>query len=253
MFSRQRALIADASTQMQRILMQMLKQNLNFGHVVIADNGKQALKLFETENIDWIFSEWDMPVMDGHQLLLAVRQHPRGKHVPFVLITGGTHKETLIMAMEAGITDFIAKPFSLDILTQKMRNIAASLERRTAERIRTQQQITAKIIFSCGATYDAILENISGIGCCLLHSEALHRGGTVCDEAQLVLNLGAETITVNSKAIRIDLDNDPNLPKPNVRIAFQFYPNNTEAAQKAIRVFIEQYRPQDPIYAIEWS
>lgn len=237
MFSKQIALVVDDSSQVRGIVTRILKHDLGFGQVLSATNGKQAFQLFESDNVDWVFCDWEMPVMNGHDLLQALRKHPRGRNIPFVLMTGYADKDTLATAMEAGITDFVAKPFSPSILTQKVRRIAAAIERRAAARITPQGRYPAQIVFACGASYEAMLEDISATGC-LLRTMPLTKGGTVCDAATLTLKLEAKPIVVKSTTIRIALNNSSDNPQQNVLVAFKFDANY--AVTNAIKLFITQ-------------
>ncbi|WP_054774083.1 response regulator [Methylogaea oryzae] len=147
MFTKHTALIADDSAQVQRIVARILKQDLNFGHVLIAANGKQALDFFETQHVDWIISDWEMPTMGGHEFVETLRKHPRGREVPFILMTGHADKDTLRTAMASGVNDFIAKPFSPSTLIQKIRRIATAIERRAAARIARGEVTRRKSLF----------------------------------------------------------------------------------------------------------
>lgn len=242
MFSKQVAIVADDSTQVQLIVTRILKDKLNFGRICVAANGKQALKFFESENIDWIFSDWEMPTMNGYEFLLAIRKHPRGEQIPFILMTGYSDRKTLASAMEAGVTDFISKPFSPEILVQKVRRIAAAIERRVAVRIRAQSCYHALIIFDSGASYEAIIEDISVSGCCL-RTTPLQHGGTVSDQAQLTLKLESHTVIVKTTTIRIVMDCDPDKPTPDVLVAFHFQFDSE--AQKAIKLFITEQQARE--------
>lgn len=246
MFSKQVAIIADDSVQVQRIVARILKQDLNFGHVLVASNGRQALQFFESENVDWIFSDWEMPTMDGRALLETLRKHPRGRFTPFILMTGHADKETLAAAMAAGITDFVAKPFSPAILTQKVRRIAAAIERRAAARIAPKQRFPAQIAFVKGPAYAAELVDISSSGC-LLRTEPLRQGGTVCDQAKLTLKLESKTVAVKATTIRIAVDNDAGQSGQYVQVAFQF--QASDAALNAIKLFITQQQAQESVPA----
>lgn len=238
MFSKQVAIVADDSVQVQRIVSHILKRDLHFGQVLVASNGKQAMQIFEAENVDWVFSDWEMPVMGGREFLEALRKHVRGRNVPFVLMTGYADKETLAAAIAGGITDFVAKPFSPTILAQKVRRIAAAMERRAAARIRPQGRYPAQIIFGGSTQYEAEMVDISTSGC-LLRTCPLREGGTVCDIAKLVLKLDTNVVTVKGMATRIMLDKAEGAGPPNIQVAFQFQGNSNET-QSAIKLFITQ-------------
>jgi two-component system chemotaxis response regulator CheY len=239
MFTKQVALIAEDSLQVQNIVMRILKYNLHFGHVLVACNGKQAMNFFEAEKVDWIISDWEMPTMGGHQFLETLRKHPRGRNVPFILMTSCADKHTLATAMAAGITDFVAKPFSPAILTQKIRRIAMAMEKRVALRIAPVVRCPARIAFANGARYEAELVNISASGC-LLRTAPLNQGGTVCEAARLILKLESDIVDVNSTATRIAIDMDA--PNNNVLVAFQFQAGGD--AQRAIDLFIAKQQTQ---------
>lgn len=243
MFSKQVALIVDDSVQVQRIVMRILRDDLNFGRILVASNGKQALQYFENEHIDWIFSDWDMPTMGGHELVQALRMHPKGRDIPFILMTGHSDKKTLETAVASGITDFVAKPFSPAVLSQKIRRITAATERRVAARIATKESYPAQIMFCAGgAKYNAELVDISASGC-LLRSEPLHKGGTVFDEAKLTLKLISNIITVKSTTIRIAVDSETAKTGKNILIAFQFKAEGD--VLNSIKLFITQQQAKE--------
>lgn len=237
MFSKQVALIVDHSVQVQRIVMRILSDDLNFARVLTASNGKQALQLFETENIDWILSEWAMPVMGGQELIQAIRKHPRGRLVPFILMTNHADKQTLETAMASGVSDFVAKPFSAAILVQKIKRISNALERHVAARIAPKEVYPAQVVFPGGAKYDAELVDISTSGC-LLRTAWLQQGGTVFDDVTLTLKLASDTIRVMANASRISKDTKTAKPGNHVLVAFEFQAN--AAVLTAIKMFISQ-------------
>lgn len=243
MFTNQTAIIADDSAQVQRIVARILKQDLNFGHILIAANGRQALEFFEAQQVDWIISDWEMPAMGGHEFVEALRKHPRGGDVPFILMTGHADKSTLTTAMASGVNDFIAKPFSPSTLIQKIRRLATAMERRAAARIAPRGRYLAQIAFAGGAKYPAELVDISDTGC-LLRTVPLQQGGTVCDPAKLTLKLESKTVAVNSTTIRIALDNTAEKSVvPTILAAFRFQAN-TET-QDAIKLFIAQQQAKE--------
>lgn len=223
MMSKQTALVADDSVQVQRIVTHILKDDLHFGQVISVGNGKQALSVFERTSIDWVFSDWEMPVMGGEELIMALRHHPRGQRLPVVLMTGYADKKTLEAAILAGVDDFIAKPFSSTTFTQKVKRIAAAMERRAAARIIPKSEVSAEITFGCGSVYPAELVNISSTGC-LLRTVPLQNGGTVCEQAKVTLTLESKKIAVKSTIVRISIDNEgPESILPHVLVAFHFH------------------------------
>lgn len=117
-------LIVDDFSTMRRIVKNCLKQ-LGFDNVTEADDGQTAwtkLKNGETE-FKLIISDWNMPNMMGIDLLRAVRADEKFKGVPFLMVTAEGQKDNIIEAAKAGVTNYVIKPFTADILQQKLEAI----------------------------------------------------------------------------------------------------------------------------------
>lgn len=113
-------LVEDAST-MRKMEIKTLN-SLDFKNVIEADNGKTAIKVLEKESrIDLIISDWNMPEMDGFDLLNYVRSNEKTKSVPFLMATGRGEKKEVEKALEAGVSAFISKPFNKEELQEKIR------------------------------------------------------------------------------------------------------------------------------------
>ncbi|NQV45494.1 MAG: response regulator, partial [Rhodospirillales bacterium] len=105
-------LIVDDYNTMLRILRNLLKQ-LNFTNVEDATDGGMALeKLRAQGDIDFVVSDWNMEPMTGIQLLREVRADPELKRLPFIMITAESNSENVIAAKEAGVSNYIVKPFN---------------------------------------------------------------------------------------------------------------------------------------------
>ncbi len=83
-----------------------------------AADGAQALAIIKTENVDIIFSDWNMPVMDGLTFLKEFRKSD--KRTPFVMITTESERESVMAAIQAGVSDYLVKPFTPDALREKL-------------------------------------------------------------------------------------------------------------------------------------
>lgn len=117
-------LIVDDFSTMRRIVKNCLKQ-LGFDNVTEADDGQTAwtkLQNGETE-FKLIISDWNMPNMMGIDLLRAVRADEKFKGVPFLMVTAEGQKDNIIEAAKAGVTNYVIKPFTADILQQKLEAI----------------------------------------------------------------------------------------------------------------------------------
>jgi len=119
-------LIVDDYGSMLATLRQMLRR-LGFGNRFEATDGRMALKIIEQRRIELVISDLRMEDMDGLQLLRAVRASPTRPSLPFILISGNADRATVTQAIEAGVTDFIAKPFTVETLSSKLHKIVGAL------------------------------------------------------------------------------------------------------------------------------
>ena len=119
------ALVIDDSCVMRRIVNNLLRE-AGFGRVAEAEDGTEALRKLDHDNVHFVVSDWNMPRMTGIELLKAVRSSEKLKNLPFLLITSEGHKENIVEAAQAGADGYILKPFTA-ATTQK---IEAILQRK---------------------------------------------------------------------------------------------------------------------------
>jgi len=113
-------LIVDDYKTMLRILRNLLKQ-LNFNNVEDATDGSMALEKLRAEgDFNFVISDWNMEPMTGIQLLREVRSDDSLKHLPFIMITAESKSENVIAAKEAGVSNYIVKPFNAETLKSKL-------------------------------------------------------------------------------------------------------------------------------------
>ncbi len=112
-------LIVDDYKTMLRIIRNLLKQ-IGFTNVDEATDGKEALAMAMGKSYGLIISDWNMEPMTGLQLLKEVRASDEIKHVPFIMITAESKTENVIAAKEAGVNNYIVKPFNAETLRSKM-------------------------------------------------------------------------------------------------------------------------------------
>ena len=118
-------LLVDDFATMRRILKNILTQ-IGFSNIYEADDGKSALKLLKNQKIDLIMCDWNMPIMNGLDLLNVVRGDDALKEIPFVMVTAEAQKENIIQAVQAGVNNYIVKPFTTETITQKLRKVFGS-------------------------------------------------------------------------------------------------------------------------------
>ncbi|MDD4616109.1 MAG: response regulator [Alphaproteobacteria bacterium] len=112
-------LIVDDYKTMLRIIENLLKQ-LGFRNVLQATDGSMALKVLRENQVGLIVSDWNMQPMTGLQLLKEVRADNALKPLPFIMITAESKTENVIAAKEAGVNNYIVKPFNAETLKQKI-------------------------------------------------------------------------------------------------------------------------------------
>ncbi len=115
-------LIVDDYKTMLRIIRNLLKQ-LGFNNVDEATDGGMALQKLREKQFNLVISDWNMEPMTGLQLLKEVRADARMKELPFIMITAESKSENVVAAKEAGVSNYIVKPFNAATLKQKMQGI----------------------------------------------------------------------------------------------------------------------------------
>ena len=115
-------LVVDDFSTMRRIVKTCLRQ-LGFDNVTEAVDGQQALDTLRAQPFQFIVSDWNMPNMMGIDLLKAVRADEKLKGIPFLMVTAEAQKENIIEAAKAGVSNYVIKPFTADVLQQKMEAI----------------------------------------------------------------------------------------------------------------------------------
>ena len=115
-------LIIDDFATMRRILKNILKQ-LGFKNLVEADDGTTALNILESQKIDLIISDWNMPKMTGLELLKKLRASTEYKKTPFLMVTAEAQKQNVIEAVQAGVSNYVVKPFTAEAISDKLKKI----------------------------------------------------------------------------------------------------------------------------------
>jgi two-component system chemotaxis response regulator CheY len=117
-----KVLIVDDFATMRRILKNILKK-IGFTQILEADDGSNALKLLEKEKVDLVISDWNMPKMTGLEFLKAVRSNTAFKDLPFLMVTAEAQKQNIIEAVQAGVSNYVVKPFTEEVITEKLAKI----------------------------------------------------------------------------------------------------------------------------------
>ncbi len=112
-------LIVDDYKTMLRIIRNLLRQ-LGFENVDEATDGSEALEKLRGKSYELIISDWHMEPMSGMELLTEIRSDGKLKDTPFIMITAESKTETVISAKEAGVSNYIVKPFNAETLKSKL-------------------------------------------------------------------------------------------------------------------------------------
>ncbi|MBI1308837.1 MAG: response regulator [Proteobacteria bacterium] len=117
-----RILVVDDAQTMRRIIVNLLRQ-LGFTNMVEADDGTTAWDRLLAEPVDFVISDWNMPKMTGIDLLKKVRSEDRFKALPFIMVTAEGKRENVIAAVQAGVSNYIVKPFNAATLKEKLTKV----------------------------------------------------------------------------------------------------------------------------------
>ncbi len=121
-------LVVDDFSTMRRIIKNLLR-DLGFNNTSEADDGLTALPMLKTGKFDLLVTDWNMPGMQGIDLLKAVRSEAdeKLKNIPVLMVTAEQKKEQIVEAAQAGVNGYIVKPFTALILKEKLEKIFARI------------------------------------------------------------------------------------------------------------------------------
>ncbi|MDH5358414.1 MAG: chemotaxis response regulator CheY [Gammaproteobacteria bacterium] len=115
-------LIVDDFSTMRRIIKNLLR-DLGFNNTVEADDGLTALPILKAGGIDFLVTDWNMPGMQGIDLLKTVRADEKLSSLPVLMVTAETKREQIIEAAQAGVNGYVVKPFTAITLKEKIDKI----------------------------------------------------------------------------------------------------------------------------------
>lgn len=115
-------LVVDDFATMRKVIRNLLKQ-VGYENIVEAEDGVTALRVLKSQKVDLIVSDWNMPNMTGLELLKAVRADEDLKSTPFLMVTAEALQDNVIAAVKAGVSNYIVKPFTAEVLNEKIKKI----------------------------------------------------------------------------------------------------------------------------------
>ena len=117
-----KVLVVDDFSTMRRIVKNLLR-DLGFSNISEADDGSTALPMLQGGDFDFVVTDWNMPGMQGIDLLKAIRADASLSHIPVLMVTAEAKKEQIVMAAQAGVNGYIVKPFTAATLKTKLDKI----------------------------------------------------------------------------------------------------------------------------------
>ncbi len=111
-------LVVDDSATMRRIVINSL-QRVGYSEIVEAADGQEALGYFDS-SVGFVITDWNMPNMSGIDFVRQLRARPDGKDVPVLMVTTRSVREDILAAIEAGVNNYIVKPFTPQVLKEKL-------------------------------------------------------------------------------------------------------------------------------------
>ncbi|WP_375057639.1 chemotaxis response regulator CheY [Zobellella sp. DQSA1] len=115
-------LIVDDFSTMRRIIKNLLR-DLGFNNTHEADDGTTALPMLKNGDFDFVVTDWNMPGMQGIDLLRAIRADDNLKHLPVLMVTAEAKREQIIAAAQAGVNGYVVKPFTASTLKEKLEKV----------------------------------------------------------------------------------------------------------------------------------
>lgn len=117
-------LVVDDSATMRRIIVNSL-QRIGFDSCVEAGDGAEALSRFDG-SVGFVITDWNMPNVGGLELVRSIRSRPDGASVPIIMVTTRSVREDIMAAAQAGVNNYIVKPFTPQVLKEKIDTVLAA-------------------------------------------------------------------------------------------------------------------------------
>lgn len=123
-----KVLVVDDSPTMRRIVVQMLKR-LGYSDITEADHGKDALERMQAAgDFELLLTDWNMPIMNGLELVETVRADPQFEGLPILMVTTRNMKQDIVAAMRAGVNNYVTKPFDPKTIKEKIDKVLNAVQ-----------------------------------------------------------------------------------------------------------------------------
>ena len=115
-------LVVDDFSTMRRIIRNLLR-DLGLANADEADDGATALPMLKSGKYDFLITDWNMPIMEGIDLVRTIRADADRRELPILMVTAEARREQIVAAAEAGVNGYIVKPFNAQTLEAKVAKI----------------------------------------------------------------------------------------------------------------------------------
>ncbi|MEJ2071184.1 MAG: response regulator [Syntrophobacterales bacterium] len=123
---RMKVLVVDDFATMRKIVRNILKQ-IGFEDIIEAEDGNAALRILKGDTIGLVVTDWNMPNMGGLELLKEIRRDAQTQNLPVLMVTAEGLKENVMVAIKAGVNNYVVKPFTAEVLQEKIETIFKKL------------------------------------------------------------------------------------------------------------------------------
>ena len=112
--------VIDDATMIRDLIKKFIRQNFTNATTYDANNGQTGMALLKRQPVDLILCDWEMPEMNGEELLVWARQQENLKNTPFIMVTSRGDKEFVMKAIQSGVSDYLVKPFNTKQFQEKV-------------------------------------------------------------------------------------------------------------------------------------
>lgn len=160
------ALVVDDEMEVRRFVSNLLTTQLGFDKVYDSPSGEAAVELFAAgESYDLIFSSWELPKMQGDELLAEMKKHPTAEHTPFIMMSYKKDKDSLVKAIKAGVSNYLVKPLSAGTFITKVKKTIFDLEKKEIENFKVSRKNPVDILLSEEYSLPSTLHSVVQSGC----------------------------------------------------------------------------------------
>lgn len=226
-------LVVDDSQTIRSLVKTAVFSQFGSHHIFTAGNGLQAKEILLSRRVDIIISDWEMPKMSGQELLTFVKENDKLKEIPFIMMTTRGGKESVLEAIQNGVSHYVVKPFTTEKLEDAVRRSWISSRKRREARIAGLPKHALRVAVN-GQLLDGKVRNISRSGALIAmeYQQAL----SLFSSAKMHLNMElpdhglAKVHNLIGRIIRIEAQESQNVNNHGCMMAILFEPEKNEQA-----------------------